>query len=140
MKKTIFGLLSAIACMCLFSSCEDRYEVYQMNVDYTHLTSDGDHLTPTSAYFILLDWQKSEQEDSDKVSEKKAFEENDREARQEFEEEFMKYNEGALYARYMQAGLNSVSGEITYTLTRMDNGYRKGEVMEVKRISVNFKR
>lgn len=142
MKKFLFAALAAIACVFLFSSCDDRFEIrtmYEYSVGYDLSSVGGDAMLPTVGYFDALQWDQVETEDNDASSKSKAADQNDREALEEFEENFGKYNQASLYARYSAAGLESVTGKVTYTLTRLKNDYREEQVLRTKEIQINYR-
>lgn len=139
MKKFLFVALAAIACVFLFSSCDDRFEI-RTSYEYRYSISgmDDDARGITSRYIDELQWHHDETEDNDASSKNKAAEENDREAIEEFNENVAKFREQSLYDRYAKEGIQSVTGTITYTLTRLPNDYRDGEVLRTKEIEINY--
>lgn len=142
MKRILLAVFAALACVFLFSSCDDRFEIstmYKYSVGYDISAVGGDATLPTMGYFDALQWDQVETEDNDASSKSKAADQNDREALEEFEENFGKYNQASLYARYLAAGLESVTGKVTYTLTRLKNDYREEQVLRTKEIQINYR-
>lgn len=147
MKKTLLALVAAFSSV-FFISCDKEVEVrtaYQFNVDY-NIESAGMDVgvgaeTITMSYFEGLQWTKLEYEDNDASSKKKAADQNDREALEEFEEDFGKYNQQVLYASYAASeGITLVTGTVTYTVTRLKNDYRDELLLGTKEIKINWQR
>ena len=139
MKRHLFTLLSVAVCTMLFSACQEETEVrtsYQFSYEITGMEPQA--LSPTTAYLDFLNWQTLEMEDNDAKTKDKAADKNDREALEEFNEKFGKFNLQSLYARYAQAGLASVTGTITYTVTRLQNDYRDEKQLDRRQIQVNY--
>ncbi len=124
-----------LACAGLFSSCEREVETYyQYSVSDISMTGDPRATTVTTLYLDVLGWNGAEYIDNDAATEKKAREQNDREAIQEFNEKVAKYNEYTLYARYAQEGISSAQGSFTYQVIRVEDAV----VLQSKTFTVNY--